>query len=172
MFNWAGFRLLNCFLEDRANRHLETALDNNEYDKSDLISIKIPVLYLPYYNNSTVFERIDGRVEIQGIEYKYVKRRIFNDSLELLCIPNHAIMKMREAKDEFLKFLNDLHTGAEKSPNNHHGSSKIFSIDYYTVINSFSVNDLHAIVSPISPHYFITSSSPHHLIVEQPPENA
>jgi hypothetical protein len=173
LFNWVGFRLLNYILEDRANKQLETALDNNDYDKSDLVSIKIPVSYLPYYNNSSSFERVDGRVEIQGIEYRYVKRRIFNDSLELLCIPNHAVMKMRAVKDEFLRFLNDLHssTGTGKSTNNHHGSTKIFAIEYYAAINPFGVNDLHSIISPVISHYFITSTSSHYLIVEQPPEN-
>ena len=59
-------------------------MENNNYKESQLISPKVPVSYIPYYNNSKSFERIDGQIEIQGGLYKYVKRRIYNDSLELL----------------------------------------------------------------------------------------
>jgi hypothetical protein len=170
LFNWAGYRLLNSILEDRASKQLETALDNNGYDESELISIKIPVSYLPYYNNSSSFERINGQVEMQGLEYNYVKRRIFNDSLELLCIPNHEVMKLRGAKNEFLLFLNDLHTGAEKTSNTHHSSAKNFSVEYYTVISPFWVNELFDTIFLVAAHYFMHGSSCHHLIVEQPPE--
>lgn len=173
LFNWFGYRLLSSYLEDRANTQLEAILDNNDYEESQLTSIKIPVSYLPYYNNSKSFERVNGRVEIQGIEYKYVKRRIYNDSLELLCIPNHAVMKLKAAKDEFFLFLNDLQrSGADKSPNSHHSSSKTFSVDHYTIISPFRLNDFYVTISPAPFHYFIRNSSRHRLTVEQPPEIA
>jgi hypothetical protein len=77
--------LLFSSLLDKADRELETRLDENRYDESQLISIKVPVTHLSYYNTSDQFERVDGNIEFGGIQYKYVKRRIFNDSLEVLC---------------------------------------------------------------------------------------
>ncbi len=172
LFNLLGYQLLTSLLEDNANRRLETALDNNEYNESDLISIKIPVSYLPYYNNSSLFERVDGQVEIQGLEYKYVKRRIYQDSLELLCIPNPSVMNLKEAKNEFFRFVNDLqHNGNEKSAHSHHGSSKNFSIDFYTIILTYKLNDLWPVSSALQFKYLFPDSSRHHSIPEIPPDN-
>jgi hypothetical protein len=172
LFNLIGYRLLTSILEDRADKQLETALDNNDYNESELISLKIPVAYLPYYNNSSTFERIDGRVEIQGLEYKYVKRRIYNDSLELLCIPNHAAMKFEAANDEFFRFLNDLqHNGNGKSSHMHHHSKKP-SGDYCSTIHTRNLNDFYLVIPSKRFNYLFRNSSCHYMIPEQPPEIA
>jgi hypothetical protein len=172
LFNWFGYRLLSSFMEEKANRQLETALDNNEYDEAQLISIKIPVTYLPYYNNSPSFERIDGQVEIEGTEYKYVKRRIFNDSLELLCIPNAAMMKLKKVKNEFFQFVNDLqHGGQDKNNNTNHSVSKTFSTDYYTIDQGACLVDPWFTISIRLFHHISPVTSRHRLIVEEPPES-
>jgi hypothetical protein len=173
LFNWLGYQLLTSLLEERANRRLETALDNNEYNESDLISIKIPVSYLPYYNNSSTFERIDGQVEIQGLEYKYVKRRIYQDSLELLCVPNPSVMKLKEVKNEFFRFINDLqHSGNDRSGRSHHGLTKNFSVDCYMVIHPYNMNEFSPDSATLQFKYLFPNSSRHHSIPEIPPDNA
>jgi hypothetical protein len=173
LFNWFGYRLITSVLEENANNQLETALDNNDYSESQLISIKIPVSYLPYYKNSQSFERVDGRVEIQGLEYKFVKRRIYNDSLELLCIPNAAVMKLNAAKDEIFRILNDLqHPGTDKLANTHHTSPKPLFKRKYTVIDPYKLNDNYFIIPDHSYHLVFRTTSRHQLIVEQPPDNA
>lgn len=130
-FNWIGYRFLSAYLEDRANSRLEQQLDANSYDESQLITIKVPVEHLAYYNNSKEFERTDGQIDINGIEYKYVKKRIYKDSLEYLCIPNNDVMKLSTAKDEFFKLVNDLqHNGQDKKTSQHSGVSKNFIPDY------------------------------------------
>ena len=98
LFNWFGHRLILCYLQDKARYEQEARLDVNDYNESDLISVKIPIRHLSYYNTSPVFERVDGSMEVAGIQYTYVKRRLFNDSLELLCLPDHAAMKWQTAK--------------------------------------------------------------------------
>jgi hypothetical protein len=173
LFNWFGYRLLSSFLEEQASNRLESSLEQDNYDDSQLITVKIPVTYLPYYNNSPNFERVIGQVEIQGIDYKYVKRRIFHDSLELQCIPDNGVMKLKAAKNECFRFFNDLqHTGADKSSNSHHGTTKTFSTDYYTITNDYGLNKVCRFILHSSPHYLIRISASHHLIVEQPPEIA
>src|SRR5260370_348016 len=107
-FNWYGYKLLSFYLEDRADRQLEARLDEDRYDESQLISIKVPSSHLSYYNSTAQFERVDGQIEVGGVEYKYVKRRLFNDSLELLCIPNHAAMKLQTARNQFFQLVNDI----------------------------------------------------------------
>lgn len=145
-FNWYGYRLLTSWLEARADHQLEARLDKNSYDESQLISLKVPSTHLSYYNSSTQFERIDGQIEIGGVRYKYVKRRLFNDSLELLCIPNRAAMRLQTVKNEFFKGVNDIRTdnGPNKKSDSNPGSAKNFSsTDYYTVSDLLTVGDLY-----------------------------
>jgi hypothetical protein len=171
LFNWFGYRVLTSFLEERAGNRLELSVSNNDYDESRLISVKIPVSYLLYYSIPKTFERVDGQVEIQGVEYRYVKRRIHNDSLELLCIPNPALMKLKEASIEIFKFVNDLyHEGSDKSGNSHRGSSKSFSPDSYTLTTTYILNKPGFPIPAIRFHYLPGISLRHHIVVEHPPE--
>lgn len=107
LFNLCGYRLVIDFLQQQQAQTRTAQLDKAEYANEDLISIKTP-LSLPYYNASTDFERVDGAIQINGVEYSYVKRRIINDSLELLCLPNTAKQKLQAAKSDFFKITNDL----------------------------------------------------------------
>jgi hypothetical protein len=131
LFNWFGYRLVIGVLKTQANSELEAQLDENRYDDAQLISIKVPVRYLPYYSNSDEFQRVDGQIEVGGVQYKYVKRRIYHDSLEMLCVPDHATMQLRTTENEFLRFSNDL-AREKRSGDNPHGR-KYFPIDNYTV---------------------------------------
>ncbi len=168
LFNWFGYRLLISFVEYKVDAQLEAHLDENNYDELQLVSIKAPATYLSYYNNSKLFERVDGQLEINGVQYKYVKRRLFNDSVELLCIPNLAAMKLRIAKNDFFKLVNDLQHKENKR--NSSDFSKNISTEYQPVISPFLLNHL----------YFTTSKWVHYIqkptpfycssIIENPPE--
>ena len=129
LFNWYGYQLLSNYWQDRADRRLEARLDNDNFDESQLISVKIPITSLSYYNSSTRFERVDGQIDIGGVHYKYVKRRILQDSLELLCIPNMTAMKLQTAKNEFFRQVNDLQQQSQGKKNNTHSATDI-SKDY------------------------------------------
>jgi len=145
-FNWYGYRLLTSWLEVRADHQLEARLDENSYDESQLISIKVPSTHLSYYNSSSRFERVDGQIEIGGVRYKYVARRLFNDSLELRCIPNQAAMRLATVKNEFFKGANDIQqeNSPSKKSDSHSGSSRNFSsTDYYTVGDLFVLGNLY-----------------------------
>lgn len=148
-FNWIGYQLLTTYLEGRADKQLEARLDDNHYDDSQLLSIKVPT-HLSYSSPSLQFERVDGQVEVKGILYKYVKRRIFNDSLELLCIPNQAAMNLRAAKNNFFQLVNDLqHNGQGKKTDPHPGSSKGPSSPEYIATHSlFAIGNLHFTIGP------------------------
>lgn len=172
LFNWVGFRFFSSYMEQKANQRLEAQLDESKYDETELISIKIPANHVSSYANSSQFERVDGQVEVNGIEYKYVKMRHFNDSLELLCIPNQQVMKLQNAKDDFFKLVNDLqHTGQNKKGDSHPGASKNFSVDYYLVLELYNPENLSISLSPKSFFYNTNISSIYSLTAEQPPEN-
>ena len=132
LFNWVGYRLLTSLVGSRADSELQARLDDNDYEQSQLISVKTPVTHLSYYHNDPEFESINGRIEIGGIQYKYVKRRIFNDSLEVLCIPDAAAMKLKAANNAFFAFVNGLQQQAgQKKQSANSESGKILSPEYY-----------------------------------------
>jgi hypothetical protein len=115
LFNWFGYRLLSDYLQHRADTRLESQLDQNQYNEASLIEIRIP-LNMPYQNVSSDFERYDGDIEYNGIHYKYVKRKVANGELVLLCLPNENRMRLQNARDEFFKLVNDLQNAPDKSP--------------------------------------------------------
>ena len=117
-FNIFGYRLVANYFEQQGNAQMEAALDENQYRDDQLISIKQPT-NLPYYNNSASFQRINGEIEIEGVHYKYVKVRIYNDSLELMCIPNTGKMSIEAAKADFSRLAADFQqsNSAEKKSN-------------------------------------------------------
>ena len=86
--------------ELRADRQLEARLDVDDYEASSLFYIKVPAHSLSYYNGSSEFERVDGEIIIGDVAYKFVKRRLFKDSLELMCVVNAAAMDMERARNE------------------------------------------------------------------------
>jgi len=171
LFNFIGYQLLSSYMEDRANQKLEAKLDKNDYDDADLISFKVPVTHLSYYNNSNQFKRVDGQIEVNGVQYKYVKSRIFNDSVELLCIPNETAMKLKSAKDEFFRLVNDLqHTGQSKKSESH-SYSKNFSVDNYTYVGDYQFLYMAIITTKSTmPRYDAELVTSYSSIAEQPPE--
>jgi hypothetical protein len=168
LFNWFGYQPLISFLEEKANMQLETQLDKNNFDESQLVSVKIPAHYFSGYVNAKNFERADGQVDINGIIYNYVKVRVYNDSLEMLCIPNNAAMKLSSAKDSFFKLVNDLqHRGNKKS---NPGFYKNISTDYLA-INDFTVtNNNFSIVSKWPPSFIGHIQFHISPVLENPPE--
>jgi hypothetical protein len=119
LFNWCGYRWVINYMQQQADATLEARLDNNDYDESQLIEIKVPI-NLPYQISQTAFERYDGEIEVDGIHYKYVKRKIANGELVLKCIPNQDRQRLQSAGADFFKLVNDLaqDQSSKKSNNN------------------------------------------------------
>lgn len=171
-FNIFGYRIVYNYLADKSDISLQWSLDNNEYDEADLLVIKQPV-NLPYYTNSQNFQRLDGEVNVEGTIYKYVKCRIYKDSLEMLCIPHLSKMKIENSKEEFFKLVNDYQQAGnnKKDP----ATKKVFksTMSEYVKIHDELIKTskfLPASVfyhenTPLLPKIFLKSS-------EQPPDNS
>lgn len=104
VFNFYGYRLLINYMQLQQTNYLAQKLDRQLYNDYELISIKT-TLNLPYYSSSPEFERTYGSITIDGIDYEYVKKRVYKDTLELLCIPNHEKTKMQWVTNELTKIL-------------------------------------------------------------------
>jgi hypothetical protein len=107
LFNWCGYRWVINWLQDTADTQLEARLDKNDYDESQLIEIKVPIS-MPYQTDWAAFERYDGEIEVNGIHYKYVKRKVQDGQLVLKCIPNETKQRLETVKDDLFKLVNDL----------------------------------------------------------------
>ncbi len=110
-----GYRLVFNAMEDHATAAFVQRLDDEQYDDQQLIEMKVP-LPMPYQTNWADFERYNGEIEINGVHYNYVKRKVYNDTLILMCIPNQDKMKLNSAKEQFFSLVNDISADQKNVP--------------------------------------------------------
>lgn len=133
-------------MTEKADIRLESALDKNAYTNSQLISIK-QATNLPYYQNNKDFKRLQGEVKMNGVIYRYVKCRVYNDSLEMLCIPNIAKMKIENSRDEFSKIANEFQQdNTKKKGGPEHKQTKTFSIEF-ELVNKYLLQSSSSLIS-------------------------
>ncbi len=107
VFTITGYRFTVQWMQQTQNANLEKELDNADYDEASLIEIAVP-LSLPYYNNWTDFERYDGEVLVNGLTYKYVKRKVQDGKLILKCLPNPQQQTIQKNVSELFAQANGL----------------------------------------------------------------
>ena len=107
VFNTVGYRLLFNFVQNRTDAAFVSKLDKGHYDEADLVAVKIPIS-LPYQNNWSGYERVDGEINFEGKIYKYVKRTVQNDTMILLCIPHEEKTAIQEKANDYFGNVNDI----------------------------------------------------------------
>ena len=107
VFNTIGYRLLVEYALNKADNNLEARLDKGHFNESDLITIKVP-LNLPYQTNQKDFERVNGEINLNGTIYKYVQRKVYNDTLILQCIPHEEKTELQQKANDYFGKVNDL----------------------------------------------------------------
>jgi hypothetical protein len=100
LFNLIGYQFLIAALQQKVDIALETLIDNNEYDETQLTEMRVS-LNMPYQQRYTEFERHYGEINIDGKIYTYVKRKIEGDVLILKCIPNTSKTLLQEAGNNY-----------------------------------------------------------------------
>jgi hypothetical protein len=140
LFNGFGYRIVSNYFDQKASAHLSELIEQNNYNESELVSVKTPI-NLPYYSNNPKFERVDGEMEIDGIVYQYVERRVYNDSVEIRILPNQDRLHIKNAKESFDKLASDFEqklTDKKSVPVNK-SSVKLISFDYIDQDNKWSL---------------------------------
>ncbi len=112
-----GYRFVVDYMQHKADVQLIAQIDNNNYDESQLIELKLPV-HLPYQTSWSSYERYDGEIEINGKPYKYVERKLSDDTLYLKCLANTQKTNLETARNDFFKNTNDLAQNDSKKSNN------------------------------------------------------
>jgi hypothetical protein len=120
LFNLIGYKCWFHYLQQKDQHFFEASLDKDDYNEKDLITFKIP-LSMPYQTGWRDFERVDGEATIDGVIYKYVKRKVEDGQLILQCIPYYKKMRLTKAAAEFGNHGNDLIPVGKKA----HGASSI-----------------------------------------------
>lgn len=170
LFNVFGYRMIFSYLEKKASKELTANIETNSFEENNLVEIKMD-LNMPYVADKE-YENTYGETVIKGVYYQYVKRKIENNVLYLMCLPNEEKIVLAETKSNIEK--NNTETGnsnsKHKSPvqkilksiqteyvQNHYAykleTTLIITIS--TLLNNRS-NKLNSLFSPLTP--------------EQPPE--
>jgi hypothetical protein len=93
-------------MEQNATQRLEEKIDAGQYSEAQLVEIKIP-LQIPYYSD-TKYEACYGETQFNGEHYRYVKRKISDNTLYLLCLPHREKDNIAAVKTDFIKSVNDI----------------------------------------------------------------
>jgi len=113
-------------------------LDKNNYSDKDLVEVKVP-LNSPYINNTKDYERFDGSINLNGVHYNYVKRKVYDDTLYLMCICNKQKMQLCDAKNSYQRLVTDVPSNKKDNESN----TKKFNITdeyYFTTQNEPTYN--------------------------------
>ncbi len=133
--NILGYSAVFNMLQQKASDAVVAKLDKGSYNENELVEIKVP-LSMPYSIERKEYERYDGQIEIFGVVHNYVKRKFFNDTLYLLCLPSHKENAIASAKSEYAKDVNDL-TGSSQGKKSQPSSSNSKSgINEYNQYNA------------------------------------
>jgi hypothetical protein len=141
LFNGFGYRLVANYFDQKAAENFVALIEEENYEESDLVTIKTPV-NLPYYANSAKFERVDGEMVIDGIVYQYVQRRVYNDSVEIKVLANQDRLHIKNAREDFYKLAQDLQKDGqeEKSLPSGKSSAKFLAFDYISFENKYDLS--------------------------------
>ena len=90
----------------------EARIEQLAYSDEELVEVKLAVR-LPYQVSTNGFEAYSGEIEMDGVHYNYVKRKVQNDTLILLCLPNMIKTEVSNARETFFSLVNDLNKAPE-----------------------------------------------------------
>jgi len=172
LFNWVGYRVLQEYLQDRATRQLQAKLDRAEYQPDQLLHLKVPTTHLSYFNQSEEFEHIEGRIDVDGVAYQFVGRRIMNDSAEYLCIPNMAVQGLRTSGNNYFSLVNDFRSPQKSSGGSREGScGQNFLGDPYLLPDTYSFGQVCCGLVKQGSYYLTLIPDGVHSLTERPPAN-
>jgi hypothetical protein len=129
LFNFIGYRFLFYALQEAAETNIVAKIDTQNYNDADLITLTVP-LSMPYLTDSKDFERKDGEITINGKIYHYVKQKITQGNLVLMCLPDEQKTHLQNAKNDFFKNQTDFQNNTSKRSGDNSQVIKLVISDY------------------------------------------
>jgi len=151
LFNLAGYRVMIYFLLKHSAQKLEAMIDREEYREEELIEMRVP-MNMPYQQRFSTFENHYGRINIEGIEYTYIKRKVEGDILILKCLPDHVSTRLKQIRDKIALTNSNSHSPGESPAMS---QVKIFSIecDHPEQLLNHSLQE----IAPLVFHRYVSS---------------
>lgn len=173
LFNLVGYRLYFNYAQQQYDIQLESSLDKHQYNDAELISIKVP-LSMPYQTVQSGYERVDGEIKLGGKIYKYVKRRVVNGELELLCLPDQNKMRLQSAKNDYFKTTSDIamNNDGKKTDGGKTNVFKNITSDYEQQNTTYTVSIIAVANTSYHSNFILSLTSTPHTPPGQPPDVA
>ena len=133
MFNAVGYRYVLNYLEKQSSVILNKAIEKNNYSEDDLVEIKVP-LNNPYISDHN-YEDAYGETTVKGKSYQYVKKKISENTLYLMCLPNEEKAALATTKNN----LGSTH--AQSAPNKNNQKSPLQNIVKATQTEYLQTNE-------------------------------
>ncbi len=140
-FNWVGYRFVSHYFENEADEQMQASINNEIYEESNLIELRV-TLNAPYYLETGDFESFNGEIELDGVHYKYVKRKVEKGELVLLCLPNENKTRFQNSRIDFFKLVNDLNHSSQSKEKSTASSFKTSTTEYRQENNSWAINPI------------------------------
>jgi len=128
-----GYYGLFVGLQYQNNQILLQSFDNDTYNTDETVTLRIP-LSVPYVDDDTEYQRVDGEFEHEGELYHLVKQRLSHDTLYVVCIKDHHGNRISKALKDYVKTFADNKAADGKAPSK---TLTSFFKDYVT--SSYSI---------------------------------
>lgn len=101
------------------------SLDADQYEESQTIRFRIPIS-LPYVNDNSGFQRVDGKFEHEGEYYRLVKQKYAKDTLTVVCVKDFENKRINQALSNYVKTFTD-----KATDQNHNSKATVSFIKDY-----------------------------------------
>jgi hypothetical protein len=91
-----GYYLIVLGLELSHDATMSGTLDDDVYDTSRTVTLRIP-MSLPYQYDNPEFMRVEGKFVHNGESYRLIKQKYEGDVLTVVCIKDHQDKKIQNA---------------------------------------------------------------------------
>ena len=137
LFNIAGYSIVFQFLMQHSDRLLAEKIDAGKINSSELFEMKVP-LHLPYTTNSDIYEPAIGNVEIEGVHYSYVKKRVSSDTLYILCLQNNQKTRLKNAKTSYSAQVSEASQNGKKQQD-HSPKKSVPATEYFYQLSVYDL---------------------------------
>ncbi len=99
--------LLQNYMVERADRHMNELISNDLYDPNALVELKVKQ-NLPGINEWSDYKNVSGSIQLKNACYNYVKLKFTKDTLYVMCVPNCEKTKLIDNNVIYAKQINDI----------------------------------------------------------------
>jgi hypothetical protein len=101
-------------LSSRQDSMMVQRLDINDFSPEQIVTISIP-LSIPYAMEGEEYQRVDGKIEHEGIVYRLLKQKYSNDTLSIQCVRDTDAERINSAMTAYVKTFTDAPSQSQSS---------------------------------------------------------